>query len=115
MSVLDKIIIKSVSRAIKKVREDEPKNLIVSLKKEITKPYPAFAAYNINHEVRVVIPEVEGITVEMLNDVQHKHNIPAHATLQVYQSDDPYGSVRRQAVVTFEWPDANNLDKKEEK
>lgn len=78
----------------------------------ISKPHEGFDVYNKKYEVTVEVrPTNNNLTVDMLKDLQHKHNIPADAEVTIWDRSEYMAPDVTQ--VKFSWDDPNNIKEKE--
>lgn len=107
MKLLDKAISKALESALESRRE-EPK---VTRRRYVEKPYPEFNVLNVEHEVLYTWygGDSQGVTMNIVQELQHKQNIPQDAHLEIYHSDSFSGQNRH--TVKFTWDDPNNVKK----
>jgi len=88
-------------------------------KTEISQPYAGFNVYDIKKEVVVQLKGLEnGPTIEILLELQHKHNIPPNTSVRFYIQDHVmpvvmYDEDMKDVAVMFRWDEPSNLPKKE--
>lgn len=78
----------------------------------VSKPHEGFDIYNKKYEVTIDIrPANTPVTVDMLKEIQHKHNIPADAEVTMWDRSEFMSPDITQ--VKFSWEDPNNIKEKE--
>lgn len=78
----------------------------------ISKPHDGFDVYNKSYEVTVEVrPTSKTLTVDVLKELQHKHNIPTEAQVTVWDRGEYMAP--DVTMVKFTWDDPNNIKEKE--
>lgn len=110
MKLLDKAISKALESALES-RRNEPRS---TKRRHVEKPYPEFNVLNVEHEVIYTWHggDSQGVTMDIVQEIQHKQNIPKNAKLEIYNSETFSGQSSRHTI-KFTWDDPNNIKEKE--